>query len=89
MTINATVLVIPSQIKAFGSALDQRRADHPADQGMRRAGRQSEIPGNDIPAAGAHQRAKDDLLINDRDIDDPLADRIGHVQAEEKERRES
>jgi hypothetical protein len=53
---------------------------------MRRAGRKSEVPGNNIPGASAHQSAEDDLTVYDVNIDDPLPDRIGHMKTKEKER---
>ena len=80
-----TVLVMPGQTRALDPDLDQRGADHPADEGVGGAGRQPQVPGDHIPDAGAHEGGEDDASVHDRDVDNALADGVGDVQAEEQE----
>jgi hypothetical protein len=52
---------------------------------MRGTGGKAEIPGYDVPAAGAYKSAEDYAVIYYCDIYYTLADGIGNMQAEEKE----
>ena len=58
----------------------------PPDQGMRRTGRKTEIPGNEIPNAGAHERPEDHVIVHDGDINDPFPHGHRDTVPEEKER---
>ena len=55
---------------------------------MGRACRQTKIPGNNIPSASPYEGAKNHGLVNNMDINDALANGVGHMQAEEKKRTE-
>ena len=68
------VPVNASQLEGRG----QRGAPQRADQGMRRARRDAEIPGDQIPDDRAQQRRQHQLLRGDRSIDD-LGHRVGDL----------
>ena len=55
-------------------ALRHRRAGVPADERVRRAGRDPVRPGDDVPDDRAEQRAEDDVRIHEALLDHPAAD---------------
>ena len=83
----------PMLAQAFG---DERaparrrdgRARHPADQRVRRRGRQPEPPRDEVPADRAHEAGEDHRLREDVLHDDVLRDRAGDMRAEDQERGE-
>ena len=64
------------------AGLGHRRAGVAADQRVRRAGRQAEVPGDQVPDDRAGQAAEDDREGDDLDVDHPGADGLGDRRAE-------
>ena len=65
--------------------LGRARAQQAADQRMAGGRRDAQPPGDQVPGDRPHQRAEDDLRVDDAGVDDALAHRFGHMQAEEEE----
>ena len=59
-----------------------------ADQRVRRTGGQAEPPGDQVPDDGAHQPGHDDVGRDQVEVDEALADGLGHRRAEEERRNE-
>ena len=74
----------PVPHEAFRSCLYECRAYHSSDERVGGTRWQAEIPGNEVPAAGSHKRAKYDALVYDCYVDNSSADGVGNVQAQEK-----
>ena len=69
-------------LRAPGDRGDSRFRDCgagvPADQRMRRARRQTVIPGDQVPGDGAHQAAEDHVRIDDLHVDHAAPDGLRH-----------
>ena len=65
--------------------LGQARAQQPADQGVAGRGWDAQPPGDEVPRYRPHQRAEDQLRVDDAGVDDPLAHRGRDMQPEEEE----
>ena len=87
MKMNAAVLMMPGASSGCGAGLDQRGADHAADERVRRARRNAVVPGDEVPGDGADQRAEDQAVVDERGIDDALADGGGHATGGRPHRR--
>ena len=59
-TMKISVFVQPEAMIADQAGLGDRRARIAADERMRRAGRQPEVPRDQVPDDGADQAAEDD-----------------------------
>ena len=81
-TMKISVLVQPDGMIAPKPALRDRRAGVAADERVRRAGRQAEVPGDQVPDDRAEQAAEDHAERDDVEVDHPLADRLRHGGAE-------
>src|SRR3546814_9972666 len=64
--------------------LCEPRPDQPTDQSMAAAGRDTQAPGNDVPANRAHQCAEYDAGIHDICFDDAFTYRLSHMQADKE-----
>jgi hypothetical protein len=71
-TMNAAALMIPGA-----------SADHAPDERVRRTRRDAVVPGDEIPADRADQRAEDQLVVDERGFDDSFANRCRDLELEE------
>ena len=101
--ISSAPSVMPSsgetkmKIAVFGDAgrqqgpragLGDRRADHAADQRVRRAGGDAVVPGDHVPDDRADQRAEDHVVVDRHGIDDALADGRRDLEVKDEDRDE-
>jgi hypothetical protein len=68
------------------AGLGHRGADQAADQRMRGGRGDAVVPGDDVPGERPHQGAENDVVIDQRRVDRPLADRGGHLELEDPQR---
>ena len=66
-----------NDVESSGSG---RRADHPADEGVTRARRQAQVPGDQIPGDRTDEPREDDLEGDRFRVDDSLCNRRGHLE---------
>ena len=71
-----------------GAGLRDRGAHQAADQRVRRRRRQAVVPGDHVPGDGADQRAEDQVVVDERRVDDALADRGRDLEVEQHDRDE-
>ena len=84
--MKSTVFPMPAAIERAGAGLGDHRADDAADQRVRRARRNAEPPGDEVPDDRADQRAEDDVMVDDAGLDDALADRRRDAEVEDEDR---
>src|SRR5262249_22490347 len=87
-TMNRVILTRPDTTSALQARLATARPEKPANKGVRRAGGDAEVPGDEVPNDGAGQAAQNDPLIHHARLDHPLAHRLGYLHAEAEGRHE-